>query len=59
MLVCILCFDHNNGQIPFKSKKVIFQGHGVADHEIKQLWPIMRAGVGARKVPFQIRFKFE
>ena len=64
MLVCIriLCFDHNNGQMTFKSIKVNFQGHGPADHdpkicgssEIKQLWN----GVGEQKVLFQNKFRF-
>ena len=36
MLVCIriLCFDLNNGQVTFKSKKVKFEGHGPADNNL-------------------------
>ena len=34
----ILCFDLNNGQMPFRLKKINFQGHGPAG-----LVPNMRA----------------
>ena len=40
VFIRILCYDLNNGQMTFKSKKVNFQGHGPADHV-----PNMRAGM--------------
>ena len=36
----ILCFDLNNGKIPFKLKKVYIQGHGPAGHDpnMRVIW---------------------
>ena len=62
VLVRILCFDLNNGEMTFKLKKVNFQGNGPADHDPNMLVirnkATMRAGVGEQQFPFQIKFKF-
>ena len=33
VFIRILCFDLNNGQMTFISKKLDFEGHGPADHD--------------------------
>ena len=49
----ILCFDLNNGQMTFKSKKVNFQGHGPADHD-PMIFDLVNGRLASNLIPISI-----